>query len=50
MVSSPEENGRILVRDVFGGVSVGQPQTALYDGTFDCNGNGMFDLHLLTHA
>ena len=49
MVSSPEENGGILVRDVFGGVSVGQPQTALYDATFDCDRNGMFDLHLYTH-
>ena len=50
VVSSSGEDGRILVRDVFGGVSVGQPQIALYDATFDCDGNGMFDLHLLTHT
>ena len=49
MVSSSGEDGRVLVRDTFGGMSVGQPQIALYDAAFDCDPDGMFELHLVVH-
>ena len=53
VVSSSEEDGEILVRDTFGGVSVGQPRIALYDAAFDCDPDGMYcciiDLHLATY-